>query len=470
MGASLHGRDDKDTRRMRRIESSFPTLKKDGEVIKSESRNTGRIDRNEIKGGTNMYKTKYMLIVAVAVLGLALWGGRSFAQSNAWVEGQVGGGFPEGGYPVRIDTFDVSYLIGYRVYSPEYIGDLGQITDVLIDRCDGRAAFVVLSDTPGFGSEYAFVPFGALERTGEHTFQVLFRGADVPVNPRDLDFKGDRFAQYMAINRGTIGMRTVPATIDPAWAANVYKFYGVTPFWSASQPEIASYRMSGRTEDFAIRYPDGAVVAFSGAAPYWTSCGGSCGSEAMNFAGLAEPSMPSDARPGECYARVFVAPRCETVTEQVMTRAASEKVETIPAKYETVEERVMVQPASKRMEEVPAEYKTVDEQVLVEPARTEWRPGRGAVEKMDPATGKVMCLVEIPAKYKTVSKQVLVKEATTREVEIPAQYEMRSAQKMIEPAQERHIQIPAEYKSITKTEKVADGYFEWRKVEGCHAE
>ena len=211
--------------------------------------------------------------------------------------------------------------------------------------------------------------------------------------------------------------------------------------------------MSGRTDDFAIHYPDGGLIASYGAAPYWTSCGGSCGAEAMNFEGTAEPPLPSDARPGECYARFFVAPRCETVSEQVMTRAASERVETIPAKYEVFEERVMVKPASTRTEEVPAEYKTVEEKVLVEPARTEWRPGRGAVEKMDPATGKIMCLVEIPAQYKTVQKQVLVKPATTREVEIPAQYEMQKVTKMTEPAQEKHIQIPAEYQTVTRTDR-----------------
>ena len=416
-----------------------------------------------------MNKTKYILIVAVAVFSLVLWGGRSFAQTNDWVEGSVQGGFAKG-----MDNFDVRWLIGYRVYSPVYLGNLGQITDVLIDRCDGRAAFVVLSDTPGFGSDYAFVPFGALERTGEHTFQVLFRGIDVSVFPRDLDFKGDEFAQYMAMNRGLIGMRSVPATLDTAWADGVYRVYGLTPFWTegkASQPEIVSYRMSGRTEDFAIHYPDGGVVALYGAAPYWTSCGGTCGGEAMNFADVASPPLPSNASPGECYARVFVAPRCETVTEQVLVRPASERVEQIPAKYETVDERVMVKPASKKVEEIPAEYKTVEEQVLVEPAHTEWREGRGAVEKMDLATGKIMCLVEVPAKFKTVQKQVLVKPASTREIEIPAQYEMRSAQKMIEPSHENHIQIPAEYKTVTKNEKVADGFWEWRKVEGeaCQA-
>ena len=265
------------------------------------------------------------------------------------------------------------------------------------------------------------------------------------------------------MNRDIVALNTVPATIDPAWADKVYRAYGLTPYFTEGQissPEIVSYLMSGRNDDLAFHYSDGRLIASYGAAPYWTSCS-TCGGETMSFEDTASPAMPSDAKPGECFARFFVAPRCETVSEQVMIRPASERVETIPAKYETVSEQVMVKPASKMTEEIPAEYKTVEEQVLVEAAHTEWRPGKG------PAGEKTMCLVEIPAKYTTVSKQVLEKPASTREVEIPAKYETRQVQKMIEPAQEKHIQIPAEYKTITKTQKVADGYFEWRKVEGC---
>ncbi|RPJ04230.1 MAG: PRC-barrel domain containing protein [Deltaproteobacteria bacterium] len=403
-------------------------------------------------------KTK-RFIVAVAVLSLALWGGLSFAQTTV-----------QGGYQVKaMDAFQADWLIGHLVYSPVYLGDLGQITDLLIDRCDGRVAFVVLSDTPGFHSESIAVPFGALERTGENTFLVRF-GEDVPVATRSLNFQGDRFAQYLVMNRSTIGMKAIPATIDPVWADSVYKVYGVTPYWTAgntSRPEIVFYRMSGRTDDLGIGYPDGRLASI-GMAPYWKTCGGSeCGAEAMNFEGTVSPPLPSDAKPGECYASFFVPSRCETLTEKVMTRAASERVETIPAKYEVVEEKVMVKPASRMTEEVSAEYKTVEEKVLVEPAHTEWRPGRGAVEKMDPATGKIMCLVEIAANYETVKKQVLVTPATVREVEIPAQYEMQKVTKMTEPAQEKHIQIPAEYQTVTRTQKVADGYTEWRKVEGC---
>jgi hypothetical protein len=408
-----------------------------------------------------MNNTKYIFIVAVAVFSLMLLGSRSIADGTV-----VGGGAANAS-----DTFEASHLIGYRLYSPDYFGEnLGQITDLLIDRCDGRVAFVVASDTPGFFSWSLAVPFGALRRAGEHTFQVTLGDREEQINTWVYEFdpsRGDRYAHFLARNRSIVGMETIPATIDSAWADGVYRFFGVTPYWTegSNSPDIVSYRMSGRTEDLAIHFPDGGLMASYGLAPYWTSCG--CGAEAMDFSAALEPALPSDAKAGECYARVFVPARCETAKEQVLVRAASERVEEIPAKYETVEERVMVKPASKKIEEIPAEYKTVEEQVLVEPAHTEWREGRGAVEKMDLATGKIMCLVEIPAKYKTVQKQVLVKPASTREVEIPAQYEMRQVQKLVEPAKERHIQIPAEYKTITKTQKVADGYFEWRKVEGC---
>lgn len=186
--------------------------------------------------------------------------------------------------------------------------------------------------------------------------------------------------------------------------------------------------------------------------------------EEREIAGMATP-LPSDAKPGECFARVFIPAKYETKTEQVLVREASERVEIIPAKYEVVDERVMVRGPSKRLEEVSAKFEWRDEQVLVEEAHQEWRPGRGAIEKMDFATGEVMCLVEVPASFKTVRKQVLVSPATVREVEVPAEYQMIKVTKMTEPPQEKHIQLPAEYQTVTRTIKVSDGHMAWQKVE-----
>ncbi|HUL23847.1 MAG TPA: PRC-barrel domain-containing protein [Thermodesulfobacteriota bacterium] len=419
-----------------------------------------------------MNKTQRILLVLGSIFSLVFLGSSAFSQglSGQYPSGNVGTAYQ----PMGWSEFDASWLIGHHLLNPTNNANLGQISDLFIDRCGGRVAFVVLSDTPGAGSENLAVPFESLMRTGEQTFQLTFGDKDVPMashfQSRDILFQ-DRYTQYLVENKDIIGVKANQGAIDLAWAEAVYKVYGLEPYWTGgktSQPDMESYIMNRANGDPRIHYPGGGLVASSGTAPFWASCG--CGAEAVNFGSLTEPALPSFAKPGECYARVYIPARCETVSEQVMTRAASERVETIPAKYEVFEERVMVTPASKKIEAIPAEYKTVEEKVLVEPAHSEWREGRGSVEKMDQATGKIMCLVEVPATYKTVQKQVLVKEASTREVEIPAQYEMRKVNKMVEPSHENHIQIPAEYKTVTRTEKVADGYLEWQKVEGCHTD
>jgi hypothetical protein len=174
--------------------------------------------------------------------------------------------------------------------------------------------------------------------------------------------------------------------------------------------------------------------------------------------------IPETAKPGECYARILVPERYETVTEKVLTQQASETIEIIPAKYETVEEKVVVKEASKRYEEVPAEYGWVEDKVLVEAAHSEWKKGRGIIEKMDHATGEIMCLVEIPAKYETVKRRVVTKPASVRVIEIPAEYDTIKVTKMVSPAQEKRTPIPEEYGTVTKRVKVADSCFDWRLV------
>ncbi len=220
--------------------------------------------------------------------------------------------------------------------------------------------------------------------------------------------------------------------------------------------------------------------------------------------------FPPNAGPGQCFARAFVEPVHKKVTEKVLKRAASERMEIIPARYETVTERVLVQEESTRLEVIPATYKWVEERVLVKPAtqrlvkvpatygtesekvlvkaaHTEWRKGTGPIQKVDDATGEIMCLVEVPAVYKTVTKRVIktpattrtidepavyktVKKkvvdnaATTRQVVIPAKYKTVKVTKLVTPAQEKRITIPEEYQTVTRTEKVKDGYMEWREI------
>jgi hypothetical protein len=176
------------------------------------------------------------------------------------------------------------------------------------------------------------------------------------------------------------------------------------------------------------------------------------------------PLLPPDAKPGECYARVFVPPAYTTITEKVLTQGASEKIEIIPAKYKMVEEKVLVKEASTRVETIPAQYDVADEKVLLRAAHVTWKRGRGLIEKVDNTTGEIMCLVEVPAQYKTVKKKVMVKPPSTRVINVPASYETVKVGKLVSPPKEQLVQVPAKYQTINRTEMTSEGGLEWRKV------
>lgn len=220
--------------------------------------------------------------------------------------------------------------------------------------------------------------------------------------------------------------------------------------------------------------------------------------------------LPPNPVPGECYARVFVPPNYEEFTETVLVREASKKltankpsyewvdqtvvvedaytkVEVIPARFEWVEEKVMVKEASEELLLREAKYRDVEEQIMVQPAYTTWKKGRGLIEKIDEATGEIMCLVEVPAEYKTITKRVIdrpagiekvtipaefktikkkvmVEPPRTETVEVPAKYKTMRVQKVVDVARANEIDIPAKYATVSKIKKVADGHLEWRSV------
>lgn len=225
----------------------------------------------------------------------------------------------------------------------------------------------------------------------------------------------------------------------------------------------------------------------------------------------AIPSLPPNAQPGECYARTFLPPVFRTEAERRLKSAASERievipeqfewieesvlvkgeseriVEVIPAEYRWVEEQVLVKPAGERLEQIPATYRTMQEQELVKPATTMWKQGSGLIERLDHATGEIMCLVEVPAEYRTVSRQVvdtpattrripiaaeyttvrrqeLVREAEVRKTKVPAEYKAVKVRKLVKPAEERRIAIPAEYQEVPRQVLVSEGRMEWRQV------
>lgn len=223
------------------------------------------------------------------------------------------------------------------------------------------------------------------------------------------------------------------------------------------------------------------------------------------------PPLPPDAKPGECYTRVYTPPVFKPQTETVLKIAASERLEIIPAQYDWVEEKilvkpeteriaqvipaeyrwvdeqVLVKPASERYEEVPATYKIEEERQLVRPATTMWKAGKGLIQKVDNVTGDIMCLVEVPAEYTVIKKKVVDQPGTLRRIPVPSEYttvrrqelvrpaEMRKeiepaeyklvkVRREVRPAEERSIPVSASYQEITRQVLVREGTLEWRTV------
>jgi hypothetical protein len=207
--------------------------------------------------------------------------------------------------------------------------------------------------------------------------------------------------------------------------------------------------------------------------------------------------MPSNPKPGECYARVIIPAKYTTTSEQVLKRAAAERIEIIPARYEQVKESRLVKEASTKLEVIPAKYETVEERVLVKPATTKLTVVPAVYETIEervlvkPASTQV---VEVPAVYKTETETVLDQPARTEWkrgtgvgtgsavamssatqavqrfgdfkvietrvedtgdlmclVEIPATYKTIEKQVLVSPATTRTVEIPAEYKTVKKT-------------------
>ncbi len=185
--------------------------------------------------------------------------------------------------------------------------------------------------------------------------------------------------------------------------------------------------------------------------------------------------LPPNAIAGKCYAKCLIQNQYETVTEQIVLKEASTKLEVIPAVYETIEEQLLVKEAhkiaeikparfttkteqllikepAKRLEYIPPVFETVSEQVLIMPALNTWVEKRGTRSCLsaNPKDCEMWCLVETPAKYKTVSKQVLKKPAETREISIPAEYRTVSRQVLESPMQIVEREVPAKYRTVRK--------------------
>jgi hypothetical protein len=216
--------------------------------------------------------------------------------------------------------------------------------------------------------------------------------------------------------------------------------------------------------------------------------------------GSGAPDVPVNAKPGECYSRCIAPAKYKNVTEKIMVKPATERIETIPAKYRWVEkrvvakdaseriettppkfawrtERIVLRPASERLRVIPAKYETRQDQVVVKPSSTRivttppvFRTERERVLVQAPSTKwirmatpcsdedvklgltdcETLCLVETPAMYKTVIKKILVTPPQEKTVTIPAEFETVTREALVSPARVEKEVIPAEYQTVRK--------------------
>lgn len=188
-------------------------------------------------------------------------------------------------------------------------------------------------------------------------------------------------------------------------------------------------------------------------------------------AGLVQAQDLPEAVPGQCYAkvllpaefderteRVLVQPRAttlrvrpaeyETSTEDIVIREEFEEYKLIPAKYEYVNKRIMIAPEKRVSTVLPPTFKDVQERVVVTPAHYVWKPGRGPFERIDRATGEILCRVEVPAVYRTVKKRIVATPARVKTRVIPAKYKTVRVRVVTRPAEVVKRVIPAETRSF----------------------
>lgn len=170
------------------------------------------------------------------------------------------------------------------------------------------------------------------------------------------------------------------------------------------------------------------------------------------------------AAPGMCYHEHYVPAKYEYENETVLLKAAYETVSVSEPEYRMVEKQVLVKEASKVLKTVPAQYATETEQVVDVAAHTIWKKGTGPIQKIDEATGEIMCLVEVPTTYKTVSRRVLASPATTEVVDVLAVYKTVQVRELVSGAQEIRNEVPATYDTVKVKKLVSDVAFVWHEV------
>lgn len=130
--------------------------------------------------------------------------------------------------PMASEFYESIELMGAEVRLPR--GEaVGQINDFVIDSSDGRIVFLVLYNVAGRGDTLVAVPFGTFSGRGENAFVIYTSKEQLASAPRFDEFSDLR---------------------NPRWAGDIYRSFGLSPFWSEKEEMATS---PGRSERMKLK-------------------------------------------------------------------------------------------------------------------------------------------------------------------------------------------------------------------------
>jgi hypothetical protein len=136
-----------------------------------------------------------------------------------------------------------------------------------------------------------------------------------------------------------------------------------------------------------------------------------------------EALLPPNAKAGECHARVFSPPTYKSISETALKKEASEKLIVQEPKFEMVDEQVMTKAPSERWETVPATYEWIEDTNLSELEKVSAGKSLSDPENTRLGNASAAKLEIIPATYEWAKEQVLAYPEHVHYEQVPAVYE-----------------------------------------------
>ena len=157
------------------------------------------------------------ILAVISILGFGIFAASSHAQkmmTKGW------------------NAYEVSRLLNYGVVNRNG-QSLGRIQDFITDS-DGRIAFAIISK-PGF--------LGIRGKPVAVPFETLFFASEK--NEFVLNMSWKKFSSMPDFNKRA-------DLENPAWAADIYRYFGVQPYWTeeGQKRNMDPYRWGGEAQDF----------------------------------------------------------------------------------------------------------------------------------------------------------------------------------------------------------------------------